>query len=177
MATISLSLAYSICPSPSPLSLKTFLMATISLSLAYSICPSPSPSLYMMTRMGSFPLASRYRRRAFITAGPISLITSSSLFLKIQVLLYLEKAGFREDTRAPTSVPFLLESLLALYPMIMVSLRGKSMFQGSPPSLQHICMATLLATEPKPLSLEITVQVITWLGVGFSTQQSFLTAW
>ena len=122
------------------LSLKTFLIATISLSLAYSICPSPSPSLYMMIRLGSFPLASRYLPIALATAGPIPLITSSLMELKMQVLHYLVKVALREATRAPTSVPFLEESL-SNFPlkdtmvmgynansdssMIMVFLRGK----------------------------------------------------
>ena len=68
------------------------------------------------------------------------MITSSLLELKMQVLQYLVKVALREATRAPTSVPFLEESL-SNFPlkdtmimgynansdsfMIMVSLRGK----------------------------------------------------
>ena len=94
----------------------------------------------MMIQLRSFPLASQYLRIALATAGPIPLITSSLLELKMQVLQYLVKVALKEATRTPTSVPFLEESL-SNFPlkdtmimsynanndssMIIVSLRGK----------------------------------------------------
>ena len=93
-----------------------------------------------MIQLRSFPLASQYLRIALATAGPIPLITSSLLELKMQVLQYLVKVALKEATRTPTSVPFLEESL-SNFPlkdtmimgynanndssMIIVSLRGK----------------------------------------------------
>ena len=93
-----------------------------------------------MIQLGSFPLTSRYLRIALATAGPIPLITSSLLELKMQILQYLVKVALKEATRTPTSVPFLEESL-SNFPlkdtmimgynanndssMIIVSLRGK----------------------------------------------------
>ena len=58
----------------------------------------------------------------------------------------------------------------------MVFFRGICTAQGSPPSLQFICRATLVATDISPLGLLRTVAVITWLGTGFSMQHLVLTA-
>jgi hypothetical protein len=58
----------------------------------------------------------------------------------------------------------------------MVSFRGILTAQGSPPSLAFIWMATLVATDIRPLGLLSTVLVTHWLGMGFSRQHFFLTA-
>ena len=47
------------------------------------------------------------------------------------------------------------------YPTIMVFSSGILTVQGSPPSLQFICMATFVATDIKPFGLLRTVAVIT----------------
>ena len=53
--------------------------------------------------------------------------------------------------------------------MIMVLLSGIFTAHGSPPSLQFICTATLVATLIRPLGLLSTVAVMHWLGTACST--------
>mgnify|MGYP007023080373 CR=1 FL=1 len=60
--------------------------------------------------------------------------------------------------------------------MIIVPDMGILTDQGSPPSLQFICTATLVATLIRPLGLFSTVEVMHWLGVGCSMTHFFLTA-
>ena len=63
------------------------------------------------------------------------------------------------------------------HPNTIVFLSGIFTAQGSPPSLQFICRATLVATLIRPLGLPSTVAVMHWLGTAFSTQHLVLMAW
>ena len=60
--------------------------------------------------------------------------------------------------------------------MTMVFLRGILTAHGSPPSLQFIWIATLVATDMRPLGLPRTVAVMHWLGIAFSMQHLVFTA-